>query len=61
MAFCTEIICDACGDCITKSKIYKKGKMIHIARKAGWSFGKYCLCPECKNNRKQLIQEGWLN
>lgn len=60
MAFCTEIVCDACNDCITRGTLCTKGKIIHIARKAGWSVGKYHLCPECRGKRKQLIKEGWL-
>lgn len=61
MAFCTEIVCDACSDCITKGRLCTKGQMIRNARDQGWSIGKYHLCPECKKKRKQLIKEGWLN
>ena len=60
MAFCTEIICDACASCITIGTIATKGSMVRTARKQGWSIGKYALCPECKKKRKQLIKDGWL-
>lgn len=39
MAFCTEIVCDACGICITQNQLRTKGQMIHIARQEGWSIG----------------------
>ncbi len=60
MAFCTEIVCDGCSFYITKSRILSKEQMIHIAREAGWSIGKYHLCPECRKKRHQLIKDGWL-
>lgn len=60
MAFCTEIVCDACGICITKNTLRTKGQMIHIARQEGWSIGKYHLCPECRKRRRLLIKEGWI-
>lgn len=61
MGFCTEIVCDACSVCITRGAIESKGHMISLARKQGWSVGKYHLCPECKKKRIQLIKDGWLN
>ena len=32
---CTEIVCDACATCITRTTIMTKGDMIKIARKQG--------------------------
>lgn len=61
MGFCTEIVCDVCASCITRGTIVTKGNMIKIARKNGWSVGKYHLCPDCKKKRSQLIKDGWLN
>ena len=61
MAFCTEIVCDACATCITRGTIVTKGGMIRDARTRGWSIGKYHLCPECRKKRRQLIKENWLN
>lgn len=60
MAFCTEIVCDGCSNCITRGTLVTKGHMISYARECGWSIGKYHLCPACKKNRKKLIAEGWL-
>ena len=57
---CTEIVCDVCALCITRQTIVTKGDMIKIARKNGWSVGKYHLCPDCKKIRGQLIKDGWL-
>lgn len=35
MAFCTEIVCDACSDCITRGRLCTKGQMIRNAREQG--------------------------
>lgn len=61
MGFCTEMVCDVCTTCITRTTIMTKKDMIRIARNQGWSVGKYHLCPDCKKKRSQLIKDGWLN
>ena len=60
MGFYTEIVCEGCSTCITIGSIATKGSMRRIARKNGWSVGKYHLCPDCRKNRKKLVKEGWL-
>lgn len=61
LAFCTEIVCDGCSNTITRGTIVTKGRMIQLARSEGWSVGKFALCPDCKQKRRQLIKEGWLS
>lgn len=61
MGFCTEIVCDGCSGVIHKNRIVSKGLMTSIARKQGWSVGKYTLCLECKKNKAKLKKDGWLN
>lgn len=61
MAFCTEIVCDGCGECISRTKICSKERMTRIARSDGWSVGKDIqLCSDCRKNKKQLKKEGWI-
>ena len=60
MGFCTEIVCDACSNCLTRGRIVTKGSMVRMARGQGWSVGKYHLCPDCKKIRRKLIKDGWL-
>ena len=61
MGFCTEVVCDGCADVIHRNRILSKGLITRIARKEGWSIGKYTLCPKCKKNRAKLKKDGWLN
>ncbi len=60
MAIATEIYCDGCGDTLHYNGCVGKNLMQRLARKNGWSIGKYDLCPKCKSNRNHLIKNGWL-
>lgn len=61
MAFCTEIVCEGCDECISRTKICSKERMTLIARSDGWSVGKDLqLCHYCRKNKKRLKEEGWI-
>lgn len=61
MALATEMYCDGCGEIRHYSGCVTKSLMQRLARKDGWSIGKYDLCPECRKKKSQLIKEGWLS
>lgn len=44
----TAIQCDGCGLEMFFNSIVSKWLIVNIARKEGWSVGKWHLCPKCK-------------
>lgn len=61
MAIATEMYCDGCGALRHFNGAVGKNLMERLARKDGWSIGKYHLCPECKEKGIiRLKKEGWL-
>lgn len=60
MALATEMYCDGCGEIRHFNSCIGRTVMERMARKDGWSVGKYHLCPVCRKNKKQLIKDGWI-
>lgn len=61
MAMATEMYCDGCGEIRHYNGCVGKILMVRLARKDGWSIGKWDLCPSCKNQKHRLKREGWIH
>lgn len=46
--FFSGIRCDICGREIKWTTILSIRFLTHVARKEGWTVGKYVKCPDCK-------------
>jgi len=61
MARATEMYCDGCGKIRHYSGCVCNIHMEKLARKDGWSIGKWDLCPDCKKQKQKLKREGWIH